>query len=150
MTEAWFAVELGCDCSPGEAIRRVLDFRAHTRLIPLTVVEPAVRFDELHAGFRFVARTGMGPVALDDVMLVEEIDGSSARIVKQGRVIRGSIHVRVEPVPGGSVLRWHQQVRLPWLPGFLQGSAAQVLRLGYKRVLRRLLEDAGPGSGDRS
>lgn len=103
MTEAWFAVELGCDCSPGEALRRVLDFRAHTRLIPLTVVEPAVRFDELHAGFRFVARTGMGPVALDDVMLVEEIDGSSARIVKQGRVTRGTHGVTVETEEGRTI-----------------------------------------------
>lgn len=146
MKGAAFTVGLQCDCSPGDALRRVLDLRAHTRLIPLTTVTPAVAADDLHPGFRFVARTGVGPVAFDDVMVVEEIDETSARIVKQGRAIRGFIHLRVEPVPGGSAVRWHQEVRLPWLPGILQPAVARVLRLGYRQVLRRLLDQGGAGA----
>ena len=140
MTGGVFTVDLRCDCPPGEALRRVLDLRAHTRLIPLTTVTPAVAANQLQPGFRFVARTGVGPLAFDDVMVVEEIDAASARIAKQGRIIQGSIALGVTAEPGGSAVRWQQQVRLPWLPSFLQPAAACLLRFGYRRVLKRLLE----------
>lgn len=140
MNGAAFTVELRSHLPPREALLRVLDLRAHSRLIPLTVVTPAVAADELHAGFRFVARTGVGPVAFEDAMRVDEIRGASARIVKENRVILGTIHLQISPAPGGSLVHWHQQVRLPWLPRFLQRPAAGVLRVGYRRILLRLLD----------
>ncbi len=142
---ASFTIEIECGCRPPEAIRRILDLREHSRVIPLTTVTPAVAADELRVGSQFVARTGLGPVGFNDVMRVEELrlgDDSptaSARISKHSRAIRGSIRLLVTPMPGGSFVRWHHEVQLPWLPGFLQRPAAQVLKLGYRSVLGQLL-----------
>lgn len=139
---AWFVVEVPADCAPAEALRRVLDLRAHSRLIPLTTVTPALSARELAVGSRFVGRTAVGPVGFDDPMRIEELSflpDAEARISKQGRVIRGDVRVRATPSPTGSLVRWEQSVHLPWLPGLLQPMAARALQFGYRRVLVRLL-----------
>lgn len=138
---AGFVVELTADYPPAEALSRLLDLREHDRIIPLTRVTPAVPANELRAGSTFVARTAVGPLGFDDPMLVERIsfEPAAARIVKQGRALRGGIDVRVVPSAAGSTVRWEQTVHLPWLPGILQPVAARVLRVGYRRVLGRLL-----------
>ncbi|MCC2593755.1 hypothetical protein LKO27_10095 [Tessaracoccus sp. OS52] len=146
---AHFTVELETDCPPSTAIRRVLDLRRHSRVIPFTTVTPSVPADSLSPGTRFVARTSLGPVGFDDAMRVDTIslgDGlptASARISKESRAIRGSIRLLVSPTAAGSLVRWDQDVSLPWLPGFLQRPAASVLRLGYRQVLSRLLRGSG-------
>ncbi|GAA4898541.1 hypothetical protein GCM10025789_15610 [Tessaracoccus lubricantis] len=142
---ASFTVEIACTCPPREALRRVLDLRQHSRIIPFTSVSPALTLDELAPGAEFIARTAVGPVGFDDVMRVDELtqgaDFSAARvrISKHGRAIRGTILLTVMPIRDGSLVTWHQQVRLPWLPGFLQPLAARVIRAGYQAVLRKLL-----------
>ena len=143
MNRAGFVVELTADCAPGEALRRLLDLRAHSRLIPLTRVSPAVSADELTAGSRFVGRTAVGRFGFDDAMRIEALSfapDAAATIVKLGRVIRGVVQVTAVPTDTGSGVRWEQSVHLPWLPGVLQPAAARVLRVGYRRVLARLLE----------
>lgn len=157
---ASFTIEVATPVTPDEALRRVLDLRAHDRVIPLTRVRPAVPATDLHPGSSFVARTGVGPLGFDDPMRVEAVDEHGAAepagavIVKEGHVIQGRIEVLITPTAAGSLLSWHQQVALPWLPGFLQAPAARVLRRGYRRVLTRLLGrpraagprvDPGPG-----
>ncbi len=141
MTRARFVVELPAECTPDEALRRLLDLRAHNRHIPLTRVTPAVSADELTPGFRFTGRTAVGPFGFDDPMRIETISftPAAATIAKLGRAIRGDVRVRATPSATGSVVRWEQSVHLPWLPGFLQPTAARVLRSGYRRVLARLL-----------
>jgi len=140
-----FTVDLSASIRPDEAFRRVLDLRAHNRVIPLTTVRPALPAEDLRPGSRFVARTGIGVLGFDDLMRVESItvgdptEPASAVIVKEGRVIRGTIRLRITPTPAGCRLIWQQQVRLPWLPRFLQPLAAQALRRAYRRVLERLL-----------
>lgn len=142
---ASFTVEIACPCPPPEALRRVLDLHQHTRIIPLTVVAPALTLDDLVPGSQFVARTALGPVGFDDVMRVdeltlgEEIPSARVGISKHGRAIRGTIVLTVMPTGDGSLVTWRQQVRLPWLPGVLQPLAARVLRVGYRAVLRKLL-----------
>lgn len=146
---AQFLVELRSDLPPAAVIRRVLDLRGHSRVIPFTTVAPALAADQLEAGTRFSARTALGPLGFDDPMRVEAISlgegtqTASARIVKEGRVIRGSILLLVTAEPGGAHVSWRQEVRLPWLPGLLQRPAALVIGLGYRRVIRRLLQ-TGP------
>ena len=141
MIQAQFTVELPAACPPDEALRRLLDLRAHTRVIPFTRVTPAVSADELTPGSRFVGRTAVGRVGFDDPMRIESLtfDPAAATIVKLGRVIRGDVQVSATPSGTGSAVRWEQRVHLPWLPGFLQPTAARVLRAGYRRVLVRLL-----------
>lgn len=142
---ASFTVEIECACPPEQSIRLILDLRRHSQIIPLTRVSPAVDVDGLVVGEHFVARTGVGPLAFNDVMRVEELSlgvagsAASAQLSKHGRAIRGGIWLLVTPTPGGSLVQWHQEVLLPWLPGFMQGLAARVLKLGYRAVLSRLL-----------
>ncbi|MHA6523620.1 SRPBCC family protein [Tessaracoccus sp. G1721] len=144
---ARFVVEVAADCPPSEALRRVLDLRAHNRLIPLTRVSPAVSADELAVGSRFVGRTAVGRFGFDDPMRLESLtfEPADAIIVKLGRAIRGDVRVTATPSATGSVVRWEQSVHLPWLPGFLQPTAALVLRAGYRRVLSRLLAPSDAG-----
>jgi len=141
VTRARFTVELQADCAPDEALRRLLDLRAHNRHIPFTRVTPAVPADELTPGSRFVGRTAVGRFGFNDHMRIEALtfDPAAATIAKRGRVIRGVVQVTATPSATGSAVRWEQTVHLPWLPGFLQPTAARVLRVGYRRVLARLL-----------
>jgi len=134
--------------SPGEAWRRVLDLRAHSRVTPLTTVAgDALSADELRQGSRFVARTAWGPIGFDDVMVVDEIAAPRddapgfARIHKEGSVIRGSIELRVTPRPSGSRVEWVQDVKVRWVPGPLDPVVAWVARRSYAAALRRLLAD---------
>ncbi len=148
---ASFTVNLTTPVTPDEAFRRVLDLRAHNRVIPLTRVSPAVPASDLLPGFGFVARTGIGVLGFDDPMRVEAVEvrgpygPASVVIVKEGPVIQGRIRLQITPLSAGSRLGWHQEVVLPWLPGFLQAPAAQVLRAGYRRVLSRLLSECEGG-----
>lgn len=41
---------------------------------------------------------------------------------------------------GGSLLTWRQEVRLLWWPARLHWLAALILRAGYRRMLRELLD----------
>ena len=102
---------------------------------------PAVPADELTPGSRFVGRTAVGRFGFNDHMRIEALtfDPAAATIAKRGRVIRGVVQVTATPSATGSVVHWEQSVHLPWLPGFLQPTAARVLRAGYRRVLARLL-----------
>ncbi|GAA3870853.1 hypothetical protein [Tessaracoccus defluvii] len=138
---AGFVVELRTDLPPDETLRRLLDLRAHDRIIPLTHVSPALSADELTPGTLFVARTALGPLGFDDPMRIESLTfaPAAATIHKLGRAIAGDIDITVTPTDGGAVVRWEQSTKLPWLPARLQSLAARILRCGYRRVLRRLL-----------
>jgi hypothetical protein len=144
---ASFDVHLRPDLPAAEAWRRVLDLRAHSVVIPLTTV----RGDQLEAadlvpGSRFVARTALGPLGFDDVMVVDEIsqptDGSGARalIRKEGRVIRGDIELLVTPRgDGGSTLDWTQRISVRGVPRALDPVVARVAGAAYGRTIRQLL-----------
>lgn len=147
--DASFTVQLATPLSPDEALARVLDLRVHDKVIPFTRVSPAVSAEDLKPGSVFVARTGVGPLGFDDPMMIEQIGAApdafagagstGAVIVKQGRVLQGRVALQITPDAAGSQVRWRQDVRLPWLPALVQPLAAQVLRLGYRQVLTRLL-----------
>ena len=140
---AGFELTLVNEHSPEEALRRVLDLRRHSAVIPFTRVSPPVELTDLSEGDRFVARTGLGPIGFDDVMVVREMQPTdpepSVTLVKEGRAIRGRIDISTRERDEGSVLVWRQEVVLPWLPGWLHGPAIRVIRLGYRRALRTLL-----------
>lgn len=143
---ARFIVEVETELSAEEAWRRLFDLRAHTRAIPLTTLRGEVlTADGLRAGSRFVARTAVGPVGFDDRMVVDEITppqsggGGSARIRKEGKVVRGQIDVSVTPTAAGSRVEWEQVIRVWPLPGVLDPVVAFVARLAYATTIRRLL-----------
>ncbi|WP_374971298.1 SRPBCC family protein [Terrabacter sp. BE26] len=147
---ASFTVHLDSTLPAPEAWRRVLDLHAHTAVIPLTTVTgEAMSADRLVPGSRFVARTGVGPVGLDDVMVVEAITQPSddrpgmAWIQKEGNVVRGAIDLRVAPAGSGSTVEWVQQIGVRGVPRLLDPVVARVAELAYRSALRRLLARRG-------
>jgi hypothetical protein len=143
---ARFTVDVETELAAPEAWRRLLDLRAHTRAIPLTTLRGDVlTADDLTAGSRFVARTAVGPVGFDDRMVVDEITppldgaGGSARIRKEGNVVRGRIDLAVVPTAAGSRVEWDQVIRVRPVPALLDPVVALVARLAYATTIRRLL-----------
>ena len=143
---AHFEVQIDTRRSPGDAWNRVLDLRLHDLLIPFTrITSGKVPAAELGSGSAFAARTGLGPLGFDDPMVVEELvrpSGGSAglaRIRKHGKVIRGSIELRITPQPGGSRVKWNQEITAWGIPRALGWMTARVSRAAYGMALRRLL-----------
>ena len=141
-----FSVSIDTPRRADEAWDRVLDLRLHDRLIPFTrITSGKVPATELRTGSTFVARTGLGPVGFDDRMVVTDLtapvgdSAGMAQIRKQGKVIRGSIELRVSPQPIGSRVEWDQEISVWGVPRALGWLTAQASRAAYGTALRRLL-----------
>ncbi|WP_256793310.1 hypothetical protein [Terrabacter sp. Ter38] len=141
-----FEVHLDSPLPAPEAWRRILDLRAHTAVIPLTTVTgEAMGASELVEGSRFIARTGLGPMGFDDVMVVQSIvrptthSAGSARIRKEGKVVRGRIDLLVTPTASGSTVLWTQRIGVRGVPALLDPVVAKVAGAAYGSTLRRLL-----------
>ena len=133
--------------SPRQAWDRLTDWPAHERWVPLTSVrlltEPA------HGvGARFVARTGLGPLAVDDVLAVTRWQPPAGQepgrceLAHVGRVVLGTAVLQVRPLPSGGLteVSWSEDVEVtpvrltrPVAPLF--GPAG---RAGLRWVLRRM------------
>ena len=144
-----FDVHLDTDLPAAEAWRRVLNLHAHTEVIPLTTVTgEQMEAAALLPGSRFVARTALGPVGFDDVMVVDSIEqplagsGGRARIHKQGKMIGGTIDLRVTPTAAGSAVDWSQQIRVRGVPRTADPLVARVARAAYGKALGELLRRA--------
>lgn len=143
-----FTVRLTTPLTPAEAWRRIWDLDAHTRVIPLTRLRgDGTAGAALGVGGRFVARTGLGPLAVDDVMEVRHFDvpdegnhHGRAIVEKSGRVVRGRIDARVEPAASGSRVTWTQEIGLAPLPRAADPILERVAAAAYRHVLRRLLK----------
>ena len=148
-----FELLLDTPLPAAEAWARILDLRAHDRLIPFThIIEGLASADELRPGHRFVACTkirGVGfrgrLLGFNDVMTIEELErptGASAghaRIVKSGKLIRGAVTVAVSPRGSGSTVRWSQDFGLARFGALVGLAASWVAPLAYRATLRRLL-----------
>lgn len=146
---ATFEVHIDSDLPAPEAWRRLLDLHAHSAVIPLTTLSGDVlEADRLVDGSRFVARTGIGPVAFDDAMVIEAIvpptvhAAGSVRIRKRGKVVRGRIELRVAPTATGCAVDWFQRIGVLGAPGQLDRLVSRVARAAYGRALRQLLARA--------
>ena len=141
-----FDVRIDTPRSPDEAWSRVLDLRLHDRLIPFTrITRGMVPAAGLRPGSEFVARTGLGPIGFDDCMVVTDVtapvadSAGHARIQKKGRVIRGSIELRVTPQQVGARVEWDQEISVWGVPRALGWLTAKASRAAYGMALRRLL-----------
>lgn len=99
----------------------VTDFAAHAQAVPLTTIHGDAGEPDL--GWRFVARTSVGPLTVDDPMRItlwsplgQGEDPQSGRfdIVKEGRVLAGWAQVVVEPgpTPSSTRLTWREEIDL--------------------------------------
>jgi len=133
--EPEFTLDLVVVGEPDQVWERLWDLRRHTATVPLTTVSGG----PLGPGARFTGRTAVGPVGLDDVMVVRAWDPPRhAAVAKVGRVLHGSIEVTLEPVADGTLLRWHQHYGAALVPGRLAALARPVVRAAYLSALRRI------------
>lgn len=137
-------MQLDVPLAPDEACRRLWSAERHAARIPFTRLNVAGRLDR--AGTRFVARTGVGPLRVDDVMLITAVEpradgGERVAVRKIGRVLRGDITAIVSARNGGSRLSWRQDLRVRGLPRMAQPTVDALARVAYARTLRRILAD---------
>lgn len=137
-----FRVERSSALPVDEAWRRLTDFRAHGRLVPLTrtrLLSPG----PVGVGTRFVARTGVGRLAFDDPMEVVCWEPPAAGrpgvcgLEKRGRVVLGRAVIEVYGRPGGgSRAVWVEELRVRGVPGVLD----PVLALAGRRLFGRAMD----------
>lgn len=92
-------------------------------------------------GTRFVCRTAVGPLRLDDRMEITEWDPPRAMGVRHSGVVSGSGRFELTPIDNGRRTRatWAEDLRFPWRLGGPFGAMAGsvVLRRIWKANLRR-------------
>ena len=94
-------------------------------------------------GTRFVCRTKIGPIALDDRMIVTEWEPERRMGVRHDGVVTGTGVFELEPIDLGRRTRftWTEQLTFPWYLGGRAGELAGgelVLKLIWKRNLHAL------------
>ncbi|MEU9860063.1 SRPBCC family protein [Streptomyces sp. NPDC047971] len=140
-----FRVERSSALPVDEAWRRLTDFRAHGRLVPLTRTR-LLSAGPTGAGSRFVARTGVGRLAFDDPMEVVRWEPpESGRpgvcgLEKRGRVVLGRAVIEVYGAPGGgSRAVWVEELRVRGVPRVLDPVLAFAGRRLFGRAMDGLL-----------
>ncbi|WP_329276009.1 SRPBCC family protein [Streptomyces sp. NBC_00691] len=131
--------------APDEVWRRLTDWPAHGRQVPLTrtrVLTPGPN----RAGTRFTARTGIGRLSFDDPMevVVWEPPGADrpgvCRLEKSGRVVRGWALVEVTEAPGGgSRVVWTEELSVRGLPRVFDPVLRRAGRTLFGRAVDGLL-----------
>lgn len=148
-----FRIERHTALPAEEAWRRITDWPAHGRRVPLTrvVVETP---GPSGTGTVFVARTGLGPARFDDPMEIVRWEPPApgrpghCRLEKRGRMIRGWAEIEVTAeadagsgpgVEGRTLVCWAEELRVSFLPRFLDRVTARTGRVVFGRVVDGLL-----------
>lgn len=124
-----FTVRATSSEPPSEVWSRVTDFAAHAQGVPFTsaTTDPG----DQGVGWRFSARTGIGPMGFDDPMVMTVWEPPHrVRVEKRGRVLAGWADISLSPLPGGGTeVVWREEV----VPA----------HRGTARLLRPLFDTAG-------
>ncbi|MFD7320489.1 SRPBCC family protein [Streptomyces sp. NPDC059875] len=140
-----FRVERSSALPAEEMWRRLTDFRTHGRLVPLTrtrLLSPG----PMGVGSRFVARTGIGRLAFDDLMEVVHWEppasgrSGTCRLEKRGRVVLGRVAIEVYGAPGGSRAVWVEELRVRGVPRALDPVLDPVLALAGRWLFGRAMD----------
>jgi hypothetical protein len=132
----------------------LVDWPAHARWVPLTRIR-VLTPSPAGVGARFVAKTGIGPLAFDDVMEITEWqppgedDAGLCRVVKQGRVVLGSAWLEVSALDGARTrVAWTEDIEIA--PVRLTRPFAGLIRWAgrpaFTRALRAMAADVGAGA----
>lgn len=121
---------------------RLIDLDAHSAAIPLTRVTPVG--ESMRQGLRFVGETSLGPIRMNDRMLVSRADaptgGHAGRlVVEKFGPVAGIVEATVEQVATGTLVVWRQSLRPAWLPAFLRPVGALVAKVAYGVGLRQIV-----------
>ncbi|MFF0558842.1 SRPBCC family protein [Streptomyces sp. NPDC020472] len=137
-----FRVERTVPAAPEEVWRRLTDWPAHGRQVPLTRTRVLTPGPD-GVGTRFVARTGLGRLSFDDPMEVVRWEPPSAgrpgacRLEKSGRVVRGWALIEVTGAAGGGCrMVWTEELSVRGVPGVFD----PVLRLAGRAVFGRAVD----------
>ncbi|MFD8011849.1 SRPBCC family protein [Streptomyces sp. NPDC058955] len=139
-----FRVVRSAPVGPEEAWRRLTDWPAHGRQVPLTrttVLTPGPS----GPGTRFTARTGLGPLGFDDPMEVVRWEPPRGglpgvcRLEKYGRLVRGWAEIEVTAAAGGARVVWTEELAVRGVPRVLDGVLARAGRVVFGRALDGLL-----------
>ncbi|MFF0474783.1 SRPBCC family protein [Streptomyces sp. NPDC004284] len=144
-----FRVERTMPQAPQEVWRRLTDWPAHGRQVPLTrtrVLTPGPN----GAGTRFTARTGIGRLSFDDPMEVVRWEPPASgrpgvcRLDKYGRAVRGWARIEVTETPdGGSRVVWTEELSVRGLPRAFDPVLAHAGRFVFGRAVDGLLRRGG-------
>ncbi|MGJ5752522.1 hypothetical protein FB563_0620 [Streptomyces puniciscabiei] len=131
-----------------EAWRRLTEWPRHADAVPLTRIR-VLTAGPTGVGTRFVARSGVGPLAFDDVMEVTvwhppaDGEGGRCRLEKRGRTVLGWAEIEVLPGPGGrSRVVWREELRVRFLPRAFDGVLRSTARAMFGRAVNRMLRRA--------
>lgn len=150
---ARFTAHREIDASAQRTWDLVTDWHQHGRWIPATTMTVTRATGGL--GERFVGRSGVGPLAFDDPMVVTRWEpptdtrAGTAGIDHVGRVVLGTAEVQVVPQPGGRCrLRWTEDIAVldrrlsrVLLPFIVLGG-----RLAFGRTLAAVARELEGGS----
>ena len=119
------------------------DWARHGDWIPATEIRILNGHGDV--GTQFIARTGLGPLAFDDRMMVTDIDAEAMRagVVKTGPWLTGTAGYAVVDQAPGCVVQWSEDVVLPGVPGFLAPIITGASRVAFRLALRRLAGQLG-------
>ncbi|GHE01189.1 SRPBCC family protein [Streptomyces alanosinicus] len=131
-----------------EAWCRLTEWPRHADMVPLTRIR-VLTPGPTRVGTRFVARSGIGPLAFDDTMEVTRWrppttdEPGLCRLEKRGRVVLGWAEIEVGPGPGGrSRVQWREELRVRFVPTALDALVERTARAVFGRAVNRLLRGA--------
>jgi carbon monoxide dehydrogenase subunit G len=137
-----------------EVWRRLVDWPAHGRWVPLTRVR-VTSAGEPGVGTTFVGRTGIGPIGFDDPMTVTlwqpPVGEREGRCVvrKTGRVVLGGADLTVRPLGDRRcAVRWTETADVAGLRRIpLMGRVSALAgALAFRLVLARMAAEAEAGA----
>jgi len=115
--------------SAAEAWSRITDWPRHGAFVPLTTVHVHDR--------RIVARTGLGPVAFDDIMDITAWDPPHhCRLEKRGRLVQGWAEVTIEEAGATTRVTWVEELHIRSLPRLFD----PLVRKSAERMFSKLLD----------
>lgn len=121
---------------------RLIELDAHSAAIPFTRVTPVG--EQMRQGLRFVGETSLGPLHMNDRMLVARADAPSRNeagrlIVEKFGPVAGMVDATVEQTVTGTLVVWRQSLRPAWLPSWLRPLGAVFAKIAYGVGLRRII-----------
>jgi len=136
-------VSIDIDAPPDSVWEAIEDIESHVHWM---ADAESIRFTSEQrqgVGTRFVCRTRIGPIHLDDVMEITAWEAPAAMGVSHHGLVTGDGRFTLTPLDDATRTRfeWREQLRFPWYLGGPFGAAIAaplVLRPLWRRNLKRL------------
>ncbi|MDO5719482.1 MAG: hypothetical protein Q4P05_01970 [Actinomycetaceae bacterium] len=126
---------------------RLWDLSRHSRAVPLTTVRS--QGTSLRRGARFIARTELGLITIDDRMIVRRWEPPyHAVIEKVGPIFFGTIDAKMVREGEYCVLRWKLSYRIKAVPNLVTRVTQLLAQRAYRVTLKKILGTETQVSGE--